>query len=260
VIHDVDETLRAMVRRDALTGTDVDVVFDAPTKDWSSRRNAPTIDLYLYDLREDLRRREVGRIERREDDRVVARDEPPRWFKLSYLVTAWTQRPEDEHRLLASLLRCFLLHDRLPPDLFTGALVGLALPVPITCALPPPQDRALSDVWSALGGELKPSLDVVVVVPFDLTRPIELGPPVLEGPRLSLATDEAVEHRAGRTRNPSPVDVARARAAAATAEALADGAAGGGTAGGVATSERVAGRGEHRGRVVRVQDKQRKEP
>ena len=46
--------------------------------------------------------------------RVIARHLPPRHFKLSYLVTAWTQRPEDEHRLLSSLLGCFLRYDALP--------------------------------------------------------------------------------------------------------------------------------------------------
>ena len=43
-----------------------------------------------------------------------ARHLPPRHFKLSYLVTAWTQRPEDEHRLLSALLACFLRHDAMP--------------------------------------------------------------------------------------------------------------------------------------------------
>jgi hypothetical protein len=206
VIHDVDETLRAMVRRDALPSVDVDVVFDAPTKDWSSRRNAPTVDLYLYDLREDLRRREAGRVDRRDGGRIGARDEPPRWFKLSYLVTAWTQRPEDEHRLLASLLRCFLLSDSLPSDLLTGALAGVHMAMPITCALPPPQDRALSDVWSALGGELKPSLDLVVVVPFDLSRAIEVGPPVLHGPTVRV-NPPVFERRQHRSPAPRPADV-----------------------------------------------------
>jgi hypothetical protein len=42
-------------------------------------------------------------------------------------------------------------------------------------------------VWSALGGELKPSLDLVVVAPFDLGREIDVGPPVLEGPQLVVA-------------------------------------------------------------------------
>lgn len=186
-----------MVRRDALSDTDVDVVFDAPTKDWSSRRNSPTVDMYLYDLREDLRRRQSGINDVRSDGRVASREQPPRWFKLSYLVTAWTQRPEDEHRLLAALLRCFLLSDRIPPELLAGALRGLLTSVPYTCALPPPEDRALSDVWSALGGELKPSLDLVVYAPFDLSREIDIAPPVMEGARFSLSDGNASEVRIG---------------------------------------------------------------
>ena len=71
VIDEVDEVLHALVKRDALTGTDVEVVFDAPTKDWASRRNAPTVDIYLYDIREDLKRREVGRRDARGTDGLV---------------------------------------------------------------------------------------------------------------------------------------------------------------------------------------------
>jgi hypothetical protein len=205
VIHDVDETLRAMVRRTALFGTDVEVVFDAPTKEWSSRRNAPSIDMYLYDLREDLRRRHSGIQDVHENGRVTTRVQPPRWFKLSYLVTAWTQRPEDEHRLLSALLRSLLLADRLPPDLLAGSLAGLQESVPYTCALPPPEDRALSDVWSALGGELKPSIDLVVYAPFDLSREITIGPPVTEGPRFDISGPGVREQRVGRV-PPDPAD------------------------------------------------------
>src|ERR1700747_58237 len=116
MIQDVDESLRALVKRDALNGSKADVAFDAPTKEWSSRRNAPTVDLYLYDIREDLERREaVLQDVRGEKGFVVSRRPPPRRFKLSYLVTAWTQRPEDEHRLLSSLLACFLAHQKMPP-------------------------------------------------------------------------------------------------------------------------------------------------
>lgn len=199
MIQDVDESLRALIRRDALAGTDIEVAFDAPNKDWSSRRNAPTIDLYLYDIREDVRRREVGRIESRDaDGRILARLVPPRWFKLSYLLTAWTQRAEDEHRLLAACLACFLRQDRLPVEVLAGTLASLNLPVSYTIALPPPEDRALSDVWSALGGELKPSLDLVVSAPFDLSREYEAGPPVLEGPQVRLGAGNTVETVGGR--------------------------------------------------------------
>src|SRR5207249_3314208 len=60
MIHEIDEALRTLVRRDAVNGTDVEVLFDAPTKDWAARRNAPTVDIYLYDIREDMKWRAYG--------------------------------------------------------------------------------------------------------------------------------------------------------------------------------------------------------
>lgn len=165
----------------------MEVVFDAPTREWAGRRNAPTVNVYLYDIREDLRRRERGMInEFDQSQRVVARSLPPRHFKLSYLVTAWTQRPEDEHRLLSALLLCFVKHEAVPGDLLQGPLAELGLPVPMTIALPPPEDRAFADVWSALGGELKPSIDVVVSVPLDTGQRFEVGPPVTGPPVVSV--------------------------------------------------------------------------
>ena len=186
MIHEVDAALRTLIERDAADARGVEVVFDAPTRDWAGRRNAPTIDVYLYDIREDLRRRERGLHNEYDGSTVVARHLPPRHFKLSYLVTAWTQRPEDEHRLLSSLLVCFLRHDAVPAELLAGGLADLQLPVPMTIALPPPEDRAFADVWSALGGELKPSIDIVVSVPVDTGQRYEVGPPVTVPPRFRM--------------------------------------------------------------------------
>jgi hypothetical protein len=203
MIQDVDEALRTLVRREALRNADVDVAFDAPTKDWSSRRNAPTLDLYLYDIREDLQRREVMWAAFLNTDGITThRQPPPRYYKLSYLVTAWTQRPEDEHRLLSAVLSCFVRYERLPDDVLSGAL-GPATPVFATIALPPPQDRPLSDVWSALGGELKPSLDLVVMSPLLVDRIEITAPPVLEMPRFDFtgprtARDALAERAKGR--------------------------------------------------------------
>jgi hypothetical protein len=166
MIPDVDQALKTLIEREAVDPTEVEVVFDAPTKDWASRRQGPTVDVYLYDIREDMRRRSRGLINEYDGQRVLARHLPPRYFKMSYLVAAWTQRPEDEHRLLASLLLNLLKFEALPRDVLNGSLAELGLPVPITVALPPPEDRSFADVWTALGGELKPSLDIVVTAPI----------------------------------------------------------------------------------------------
>jgi hypothetical protein len=189
MIHDVDESLRALVSRDALNGSGVDIAFDAPTKDWVARRNAPIVNLYLYDIREDLSRRDTAWIDvRGEDGRVKERRLPPRRYRLSYLVTAWTNRPEDEHRLLSGLLSGFVRHEFFPAELLKGSLEGEETPVLLTVALPPADERKVADTWSALGGELKPSLDVVVTAPMNIARSLEAGPPVLEEPRLALVS------------------------------------------------------------------------
>ena len=66
----------------------------------------------------------------------------------------------------------------------------------LSVALPPPEDRAFADVWSALGGELKPSLDLVVTAPVDGGRLFPAGPPVEE----TLTIDFG--GRAGEQRDP----------------------------------------------------------
>jgi hypothetical protein len=202
MIHEVDELLEKLVKRDALNGSAVELVFDAPTKDWVARRNAPTVNLYLYDIREDLQRRVPAWEDARgEDGRTVDRQLPPRRFKLSYLVTAWTQRPEDEHRLLSALLSCFIRNPMLKVHELEGTLAEPDLPVYIDVGQPPSQDRSLADVWSALGGELKPSLDVVVTAPIAVKRSAPIGPLVLAGPSIGVTAGSGpVEVISGRRR------------------------------------------------------------
>ncbi|MEV7568983.1 DUF4255 domain-containing protein [Streptomyces tanashiensis] len=186
MIHEIDEALRRLLAP-AVTG---DVAFDAPTRDWAARRNAPTLNAYLYDIREDVARRERGtRAERDADGIVTRRRQPPRWFRLSYLVTAWTSRPEDEHRLLSGALALLLPHEALSGAAVPESVRSIATSLPLSVAVPPAESRSLADIWSALGGELKPSLDVVVTTPFPVTPVYEVAPPVTEAEVLVRGID-----------------------------------------------------------------------
>ncbi|MDG4786286.1 DUF4255 domain-containing protein [Micromonospora sp. WMMD1102] len=198
MIHEIDEGLRGLVLEEMLAGTGADVSFDPPTRQWAARRNAPTVNLFLYDIREDRSRHFQGRVaERDAAGRTVAWHDSPHFYALSYLVTAWTNRPTDEHRLLATLLAGLVRYDELPPARLTGSLAALRLAVPMSVAAPPGEGRALADVWSALGGELKPSLDLVIVAPVS-TRRIVAAPPVRE--RAVVVTDTAGRLASLRTR------------------------------------------------------------
>ncbi|WNI16148.1 DUF4255 domain-containing protein [Actinacidiphila sp. ITFR-21] len=181
MIHEVDEALRALVAESGLEASGVEIVFDAPTRDWAARRNAPTVCVFLYDIREDATRRGSGAGEvHDEDGYVVARRTPPRWFELTYLVTVWASRPQDEHRLLSHVLAALVAVDALPQRLLTGSLADLGLAVDLDAGGTRPDGPTATDVWSALGGELKASLGVRVRAPLaGVSR--AAAPPVTEG-------------------------------------------------------------------------------
>jgi hypothetical protein len=199
VIHEVDEGLRRLLGESGLEASGVEVVFDAPTRDWAARRSAPTVCVFLYDIREDATRRGSGAGEVHDaDGHLVARRTPPRWFELTYLVTAWASRPQDEHRLLSQVLATLVATDSLPARLLTGTLADLGLAVALDTTGAGADAPAAADVWSALGGELKASLQVRVRAPLaGVTR--EIAPPVTEGLVVrSAARSEGGEATPGR--------------------------------------------------------------
>lgn len=182
MIHEVDDVLKGLLGSGALAGSGIDVSFEVPTRDWAARRNAPVVNAYLYDIREDTSRRQRGHTPVRDErDIVVRRRRPPRWFRLSYLVTAWTKTPQDEHRLLSAVLATLLPHELLSPEELPGALGRLGLKVPMTVGGSLSESRSLAEIWSALGGELKPSLDLTVTAPVPAYPDYDAGPPVTEG-------------------------------------------------------------------------------
>ncbi|MYV42619.1 DUF4255 domain-containing protein [Streptomyces sp. SID1328] len=181
MIHEVDEALRGLLEESGLAASGVEVVFDAPTSDWAARRGAPTVNAFLYDIREDNSRRNSSAGEIYDEDGfVVARRSPARWFELTYLITAWASRPQDEHRLLSQVLSTLASTDTLAPHLLTGTLAELGLIVGLDAGGTGLDAPAASDVWSALGGELKPSLGVRVRAPLAGIERVA-APPVTEG-------------------------------------------------------------------------------
>ncbi|MEN3357409.1 MAG: hypothetical protein V7637_1391 [Mycobacteriales bacterium] len=198
MIHEVDEALRRLLAEYGVPGGGGELAFDAPTKEWTAQRNRPTVNVFLYDIREDRGRRRSGPAEEHDDTGlVVGWRDPPRWFRLSYLVTAWTNRPQDEHRLLAEVLGCLIRTDALTGRWLTGTLAELDLSIPVEAAAPASEGHTASDVWTALGGELKPAIDLRVTAPYAGER-TPAGPPVTEGLVTRVTEPAAVPAEAGR--------------------------------------------------------------
>lgn len=191
MFDEVDDALRRLLRDQVVDEREVTLALEAPTKDWAARRNSPTINLYLYDIRENLGRREAGLFDVVDDDGVlVARKPFARHYSVSYLLTAWTPRPEDEHRLLGAALDALLASDALDPAYLSGGLAAWTKPIPLLVSQPI-GERSLSEIWTALGGQLKPSLDLVVTVPVLCGRAIPVGPPSTQPPRFQFNGNDA---------------------------------------------------------------------
>lgn len=211
MIHEVDEVLRKLLGGGALTGSGIDVSFEVPNRDWSARRSGPVINAYLYDIREELSRRQRGQLPVRDArDVVVRRRQPPRWFRLSYLVSAWTKAPLDEHRLLSAVLATLLPHELLPAEELPPSLRSLGFAVPLTVATAPAEARSLAEIWSALGAELRPSLEVMITVPFPAFPEYDAGPPVTEGATVRLrGMDDDPPASGERSHRPRQIEAAR---------------------------------------------------
>ena len=187
----VDSLVRGVIEDGVVNGSGAEVSFDPPTKDWSARRSTPTVNVYLYDIREEQNRRAAGVVESRDDaGQVTRRRVPIRYFRLSYLLTAWTQRPEDEHRLLSALLAQFMRMPYFAPEAAGEPFASTGLPIMVSVGIPPNDERQVPEIWASLGRELKPSIDLRVVMPFDPQIDLPFGPPVTEQPTFAIAAPD----------------------------------------------------------------------
>lgn len=179
MINDLDETLKQLlVEKASLIPSEVDISFDIPTRDWSTPVTRPTVNLYLYDLRENRQLRETyWDDEPGANGRVNLKRRPLR-IDLSYMITCWTSGTEDQHRLLWRVMETFFRHSPLPAEVLQGSLRSLVHPVRTEVAQPDGVLKNVSDFWGALENQLRPSVALVVTLDLDLEQ-IESHPLVL---------------------------------------------------------------------------------
>ena len=179
MLADLDETLRTLLRRELERhGFDgVEVAFDAPSREWSVQLSSPTVNVFLYDLRESQDARQSEWSTQRGNGR--ARDiRPPMMMECSYAVTAWTQAVEDEHRLLSQVLGVLFAFPSLPVDAMTPRMAGLADRFPVEGRIAQAKSDGKADFWNAVGGQYKASLDYVTTIACESGVAVERGPEV----------------------------------------------------------------------------------
>jgi hypothetical protein len=169
MISDLDETIKQLlINKGAFDPAEVDVRFETPDREWSASISKPTVNLYLYDIRENHELRGTEWTIQKDLNGMATRKKNPNRIDLSYLVTVWTNDIQDEHRLLWHVLLTLFRYPTIPEDVLSGQLAGQEYPFKITIAQPDGLLNNPADFWTAMDNELKPSLNYVVTLPLDL--------------------------------------------------------------------------------------------
>lgn len=189
MLSDFDKTLeKLLITEGNLNKSEIDVAFDPPTGEWTSRLGRPTLDCWCFDLRENIKLRIP--------DRTVARNGdsarigiPVRRMDLTYLITAWARKVEDEHQLLWRALGALKRFSALEPEQCEGALRYQEHNIPLTIADMSAVQVNMVDLWSVLENQMRLGFVLVATVELDTRFGFDV-PLVLEATIRVGQTDE----------------------------------------------------------------------
>jgi hypothetical protein len=162
---------RLIYERGNISPREVDITFEAPTRERIDTLVRPAINLFLFDLQENTELRQ-GDFERARSNGRAERRAPPRRFDLRYMVSALTTEIEDEHELIWRVLLTLLRHPQFPAELLPDELRTLEPPL-TTRVSQSNEEQRMAAIWNALGAPPHPSLCYVVTVPVDMNMVIE---------------------------------------------------------------------------------------
>jgi hypothetical protein len=177
MIRDLSLTIQALMDDPALATPfpelfGAQIVFDRPAEGFNP--TVPTIDLFLFDIRENVElRSNEPRLTRTNGQVSISR--PPMRVSCSYLLTAWPVSGGDlalqEHRLLGQALQVLSQYAHIPAQFVKGQLVGQEPPLPMMTA----QSDGLREpyeFWSAIGNRMRPSIILTATIGLDFLPPI----------------------------------------------------------------------------------------
>ncbi|HEY9076521.1 MAG TPA: Pvc16 family protein [Anaerolineaceae bacterium] len=171
MIADLDETIRQLLIAEVpIKNNEVEISFDQPKREWSSKINKPTVNFFLYDLRENpvLRQHQWEEVpnNRRGTENKAHLKRTPLRVDCFYMLTTWANEAEDEHRLLSRILMTLFRFPILETDRLSGALKNQPFDVPARLAN---HDKLTNpaEVWSSLDNEMRPSISYVVTLAMD---------------------------------------------------------------------------------------------
>jgi hypothetical protein len=180
MFNDLDASLTQLINDAPLTEMpelhNADVSFVTPENAFAPGQ--PTVDLFLYEVRENRNLRDSRPLVERNGDHFTTRPAPLR-ADCAYIVTAWAAGPAGaarvaaEHQLLGQTLGWLSRFSTLPDRYLQGALgtPDRLYPPPALVAQFDPNQNA-GDFWVAMGIPPRPAFGLTVTVEIELGEPI----------------------------------------------------------------------------------------
>jgi hypothetical protein len=188
MIWDVDASVRAWLSRYLPEG--VPIVFDPPHR--CAERPGELLSVFLDDIEEDPTGvAETWGDQRDPEGHLVGRRPPGRFYRFSYLVTAWAADTEREHRLLGAVMQGCTTCLSLPADALSGMLARDGHPVRVRCA---PHRDGPAPAHDPFGPAARTSMRLRLVVPYLAEILTELAP----APRKVSVNSTGLPPRRGR--------------------------------------------------------------
>jgi hypothetical protein len=183
MFQDLDSTLSSMLNDGAMALPPIvppltellgaDISFITPDKDFiNPNRQLPAVNLFLYEVKENRDLRDPTPIVEKSGTCFIRR-QPPVRIDCSYIVTAWSDEPDEqrvatEHRLLAQALLWLTRFPSIPTNYLQGTLVNQLYPPPMFVAQFDPNKNA-GEFWDALAIAPRPAFYLTVTIAMDLS-------------------------------------------------------------------------------------------
>ncbi len=181
MFDDLDRTLANLLKRNLPVEVSeaVDISFDTPDSKFPpSWVKLPSINLFLYDAREDLELRSTDWGWKQKGNNICAVTRPPTQLQCSYIITGWTSESSpnyilEEHRLLGAAMKALLRDKIISKDNNEGDLKEGNARIQRTLALQADYLR-MGEFWQAMGGKPRMAINFQVTISIDVRPPNEV--------------------------------------------------------------------------------------
>jgi hypothetical protein len=180
MIPDLDKTIeKILYANGGFSRNDIDVSFDTPDREWSSRLSRPSISCWAFDLRENMKLRSLERQVSRNGANTTTLY-PSYRMDVTYLITAWARKMEDEHRLLWRALAALKRTPLLKPRDCEGELRYQQHDVLMLTATPSDHPTNMVDLWGVVDNVMH--MGFTLCVTLELERDYAFTAPAVSGP------------------------------------------------------------------------------